>query len=145
MFTLVKVTEAFEEYLHKINNQKFTSQEFMFNSGHGSKKEIFNLARENLIGVVNQILREVKYGALKPKLLPAPETVSIIWLLKHGSLSFWGTVVLVFIIAFGLGGLVEKKYGNVNTILKGALHPTEQLESEINEKSKIEAQKPNSH
>jgi hypothetical protein len=134
LFTLVKVTESFEEYLHKINNQKFTSQEFIFNSGHESKREKFNVAREFLLGIVNQILREVKYGALKPKLLPAPETVSFIWLFKHGSLSFWASVFFAFLFIFGVGGVVEKKYGNVSTILKVALHPTEQLESKINEK-----------
>ena len=128
-FTLIKVTESFDEYLPRINNQKFTFEDRVYNTGHTEKIEKFNLARQNLLNIAKQILREIKYGSLKSKLLPQPETVSISWLLKNGSFSFWGTVVLILLFAFCAGAITEKTTGNSERVIKAIKSPFEYLES----------------
>ncbi|AKX44944.1 hypothetical protein AKN87_07450 [Thiopseudomonas alkaliphila] len=128
-FTLIKTTEAFDEYLERINNQKFTFECQMYNTGHSVKREKFNLAKQGLLNIAKQILREIKYGALKPKLLPKPETVSIHWLFKNGSLSFWGVVFLILLSAFCAGAVTEQQTGKSDVVIKVIKNPLEYLES----------------
>jgi hypothetical protein len=131
-FTLIKVTESFNEYLPRINDQKFSFSDRIYNTGHVEKIGKFNLAKENLLSIANQILREIKYGAIKPKLLPPPETISVLWLLRNASFSFWSMVAVVFIFTLGAGALIEKHTGSTEKIISLVQNPTELLKSVLN-------------
>ena len=59
LFTVIKVSDDFQEYLQEINETSFSHRELVFNSGDINKIRIFNAARERLISLITQIQNEV--------------------------------------------------------------------------------------
>ena len=113
LFTVIKVSGEFQEYLPEINEIFFSDRELVFNSGHIEKVRIFNSAREHLISVIAQIQKEISTQAQlsTPNITskPAANPNNDQWYQKP--IGFIGLSALAAVLAVIIVYLIKKHLG----------------------------------
>jgi len=141
LFLLVKMLGDFDEYLQSIRDVEFVHKNMIINSGNIHKINKFINGKNSLIRTICHIKKEIVLGKLKSKMLPKPEKLSIPWVVKNSDFKFLFSVLMILVLAFSFGLVIEAQYKVGKKLAPWLLAPSSQLQLTL-QAEKTTPQKP---